>query len=937
MTLKQYEHLVQIIQQTHSAPDLAQKAVEWLEKHIAPTALYLSKAELIFNTPYFTLSDSMMIWLRRNESQWRLWETPYQVTADNPLPNLDVDFEETTLLIPLRHNERSHGMLCVDGEPEQDILLLCASIIVARLDYLDAPIESLNDDPLDIVGGQDLLEQESLRVRALSAVNEISAILIRNASGAAIWEPLHHQLVYLFDTTSLFVGMLDRDRGTLNLPLVSEHGLRVHSERVELCGLSQAVVQHGQALHFRDVMMERERLIALNVALDDREPGFGALSWMGVPLRDRNHQVIGLISIQNDLPESYTDEDLALLSTIAAQISLALDNAILLDAEQERHRVASTLMDVGRVVSSTLQVEEVLDRILEQMERLLNFDSAAVLLPYSGDALQPDDDGQWRMVMQALRGHRSTMKGVRLSFGSETLIARVALSQQPLVIKDLDVYDQAGWSIVSTKTRSWIAAPMLVQNNVIGLITVDKTSPNYYSDDEATNIFALARQAAIAVQNAHLLARAEQNLLEVQERARRLALINRLSALTSSTLERNVILHTASELLLEVFRVGHCAIILHEDDTGTGSVIAESPETHTGIQYIRPDEYPLIVEMFELHETRVINDADDQDELQLPDQILMNPGDVQAVLLLPLIARSQRIGFIVLDAYDPDHTFTETDRDLGATVASQIAISIINAELYDQAVEANRLKSEFLANISHELRTPLNPIIGYTDLMLDQIYGALNAKQEERLEAVNDSAKHLLAVINDLFDLSMIEADQMELNLSTVNLSDVLEHVTEQITPFAQEKSLAYHIDIAPDVPTMYGDVARVTQSVKNILHNAVKFTTEGEVSLRAYPVTVKDSHTTDGLALPQRQVIPDGAWTAIIIKDTGIGIKPEDQRIIFDAFRQVDGSAIREYEGTGLGLAIAQRLILMQHGYIWLESTPQVGTTFYILLPASD
>ncbi|MEQ9032901.1 MAG: GAF domain-containing protein, partial [Aggregatilineales bacterium] len=766
----------------------------------------------------------------------------------------------------------------------------------------------------------------------LSALNEISEILARNASGQAIWEPLHHQLIYLFDTTSLFVGLYDAHRESLNLTLVSENGLRIHHEPIQLCGLSLGVIKHGQTLHFDDLSEERERLLALSISPDEREPGYGALSWMGIPLRDRNRQTIGLIAIQNDMPGAYNDDDLALLTTIAGQISLAIDNAFLLDAEQERRRIANILMDVGRVVSSTLQTNELLERIFEQMERLLNFDQAVVLLPVEADALHPSEDGQLRLVMEAIRGYRAEMKGTRLAFGAETLVSQVTASHQPVVIRDMDAHSQAGWSMINPRTRSWIGAPMLVQERVVGILVVEKVSPYYYSDEDTTTIFALARQAGVAIENARLLARSEESLQQVQKRARRLAIINKLAAIASSTLERDPILHSAAELLTDLFIVRHCSIALYDQEDHTLTIVAEHPDTYSLAQEITIADYPLLLQAFTERVPFAINELDDH---ALPEKLLMNAEEVQAIMLMPLITRDRFIGIIMMDTYDPDKHFDSIDREFAETVASQIAISISNAELYDQAIEANRLKSEFLANISHELRTPLNPIIGYTDLMVDGVYGEMSDKQVERLVTVNQSAKHLLNVISDLFDLSMIEAEQMELEILPVNIDEVIASVIDDIQPKADAKGLEFIIETPDKLPRLQGDTQRLNQALINITDNGVKFTAEGSVSFRVYPIKVEAGHCEKLPTLPKR--VHDGTWLAISVQDSGIGIAPEDQNIIFDAFRQVDGSTIRKFEGTGLGLAIAQRLIIMHEGHIWIDSQINHGTTVHILLPTVE
>jgi CheY-like chemotaxis protein len=249
-------------------------------------------------------------------------------------------------------------------------------------------------------------------------------------------------------------------------------------------------------------------------------------------------------------------------------------------------------------------------------------------------------------------------------------------------------------------------------------------------------------------------------------------------------------------------------------------------------------------------------------------------------------------------------------------------------------VQANRLKSEFLANISHELRTPLNAIIGYSELLINNMYGDLNPKQFDRIERVNISGKHLLELINDVLDLSKIEAGQMRLDIESLDVEEMMQHALTDVLPQAEMNGLQITLEIAPELPHVRGDSHRLRQIMINLLGNAVKFTKQGGIRARVKPLSIYGGMALDDLSMPAGTKVADGEWLMISVSDTGIGIAPENHRIIFDAFRQVDGSSVREYGGTGLGLAIAKRLIGMHNGHIWVESQLEVGSTFYILLP---
>ncbi len=267
-----------------------------------------------------------------------------------------------------------------------------------------------------------------------------------------------------------------------------------------------------------------------------------------------------------------------------------------------------------------------------------------------------------------------------------------------------------------------------------------------------------------------------------------------------------------------------------------------------------------------------------------------------------LAASALWMGYVVLN-HQLFNPLAELNRELAAT----------NVELE----KANRLKSQFLANMSHELRTPLNSIIGYTELVLNGLYGELNDKQHDRLDRVVRNARHLLGLINDILDLSKIEAGRMLLNIEDINTGEVLESVLATIEPLANEKSLAIVRDFA-DAPQIQADETRTRQIFVNLLSNAVKFTREGGITVHA------DNHAVDGM-------------TRFYVRDTGIGIPEDKLDLVFEEFRQIDGSSTRKYQGTGLGLAITRRLVEMHGGRLWLESEVDVGTTFYLTFPAAE
>ncbi len=258
--------------------------------------------------------------------------------------------------------------------------------------------------------------------------------------------------------------------------------------------------------------------------------------------------------------------------------------------------------------------------------------------------------------------------------------------------------------------------------------------------------------------------------------------------------------------------------------------------------------------------------------------------------------------------------------ELLKTFATQSALAIQNARLFREIEDksrqleiASRHKSEFLANMSHELRTPLNAIIGFSEVLAERMFGEINDKQAEYLADILESGRHLLSLINDILDLSKIEAGRMELELSEFNLPAAIDNTLTLVRERAQRREIRLARAIDPRVGSVRADERKVKQVLLNLLSNALKFTPEG-------------GRIDVGVA------VRDG-MAEISVTDTGVGIAPEDLDAVFEEFRQV-GTAAKKVEGTGLGLAISRKFIELHGGRIWVTSTPGVGSTFAFTLP---
>jgi signal transduction histidine kinase len=310
---------------------------------------------------------------------------------------------------------------------------------------------------------------------------------------------------------------------------------------------------------------------------------------------------------------------------------------------------------------------------------------------------------------------------------------------------------------------------------------------------------------------------------------------------------------------------------------------------------------------------------DIREEPPNPINAIIRRAGYRAQLAAPLTQRGQIVGLLVVRRRDPG-PFPKGTIDLIKTFAAQSVLAMQNARLFSEIDEKSHQleaesqhKSQFLANMSHELRTPLNAIIGYTDLILDNIYGEAPDRIRQVIERVQTNGRHLLGLINDVLDLTKIEAGQLTLSLADYSLKELVDGVIIALEPLAVEKCLAFKADLPAHLPVGHGDERRISQVLLNLVGNAIKFTDKGEVAIAASAA--------------------NGSFT-VAVCDSGPGISASDQARIFDEFQQADSSSTRRKGGTGLGLSIAKRIIEMHNGRIWVQSALGKGSTFFFSLP---
>ncbi|HSW24551.1 MAG TPA: ATP-binding protein, partial [Burkholderiaceae bacterium] len=476
--------------------------------------------------------------------------------------------------------------------------------------------------------------------------------------------------------------------------------------------------------------------------------------------------------------------------------------------------------------------------------------------------------------------------------------------------------------------QSVALAPMMWEGQGIGTIDIIRTPPRPYSESELALLKTFADQAVIAIQNARLFNETKEALEQQTATAEVLRVISSSVADTAPVFEK--ILESCRHL----FESSEQGIVLMGDD-GRLHLGAHRGSARDKLAAIFPiasgGDEPVARAMAEqrvLHYADVLRDAEPRSLSRVVAERLGVGSYTQ--VFAPMRWEGRGVGYLYV-IRSPVTPFSDKEIGLLKTFADQAAIAIQNARLFHeienksrQLEAANRHKSEFLANMSHELRTPLNAIIGFSEVLVEKMFGDVNDKQMEYLRDIHSSGQHLLALINDVLDLSKIEAGKMELDLSCFDLGLLLEHSATLVRERAQRHGLTLELEVGDGLAEWVADARKVKQVAVNLLSNAVKFTPNGgRVSVRA-----RHLNGVNGRA---------GDWAEVSVSDTGVGIAPADQALVFEEFRQASGDVLRKAEGTGLGLALVKRFVELHGGTVTLESEPGRGSTFRFVLPQHE
>ena len=569
-------------------------------------------------------------------------------------------------------------------------------------------------------------------------------------------------------------------------------------------------------------------------------------------------QLVGAIAFMDrDVERKFGPEDLRLLDLFAPQAAVAIENARLFSAERRRAQEQQALLDTMKDLAGQLELSKVLQRVLER---------AVGLLSVTGGELATYDEAKGDLVIVASHNMGTDAVGARIALGDGAM-GRVAQTRESIIIPRYQDWEGRSSQYTQTTVQAVMAAPLLIGSRLVGTIASVHSDPGRLLGSEDLRLLELfAPQAAIAIENARLFTQAKHQQQYFSE-----LVANSPVAIVTLDRDHNVV--SCNPAFLALYGFAESEVLGHHLD----DLISTEADRAEAVRYT--------TQALESKPVRAIARRRRKDGSMV---------DVE-VLGVPVLVDGELVGLMAL--YHDVTALLQARRD---------------------AESANAAKSDFLANMSHELRTPLNAIIGYSEMLEED---AVDRDAEEAitdLRRIRAAGHHLLALINDVLDLSKIEAGKMELHLEDFDLTAAIDAVASTVAPLIEKNGNVLALALEPEMGIIHADVTRVRQVLFNLLSNASKFTERGTVTLAG-------ARRTEGHV----------DWIELTVRDTGIGMTPEQLGRLFNAFAQAEASTAKKYGGTGLGLVISRMFCEMMGGTITVTSEAGVGTTFTVRIPA--
>ncbi|MBN1261802.1 MAG: GAF domain-containing protein [Anaerolineae bacterium] len=722
-----------------------------------------------------------------------------------------------------------------------------------------------------------------------------------------IMELIYTQIHRVTPVPNFYIALADPESRTLAYAFYIEDDERRFPDLVWPLdfGLTGLIIKTGATIRTRDYLKECR-------AQGIQPGGKPGRAWMGASLTGRDKSIGVMVASTYDENQEFTAEDESFFTTVAAYTASAIERRQLHTGLETRAQQMKTLIEIGNLLASSLDIDTVLDLVVLNAAKLVHAEGGSLLLldHASGDLIFRISTGPVGV----------NLIGRKMPAGKG--IAGVCFAEnRPVIVND--THDDRRWysgidQQAQFSTESIVAVPLNARGNTIGVLEVINARDKHgFTQEDIDLLLSFGAQAAIAIENARLFTTTDKAL---QERVEELTTLQHIDRQLNATLDYREVMSITLDWARRITgaTIGLIAA-LHETEDGKRGlqILAHHGYDLAEIEpYIEDELWPLEKGLIGLTmrqgKTTIVRSVESN-----PHYLAVVPG-MKAQLTAPIQRESRVIGVIALESENAE-TFSENAVESVTRLADHAAIAIDNARLFQQIQRANQAKTEFVSFVSHELKQPMTSMKGYTDLLIKGIGGPLNDQQKQFLEVIRSNVQRMDRLVQDVLDVSRIEAGRLRLEKSSVRPADIVAEAVQTMAQAIREKQQVLDVEIAADLPTVYGDRGRLLQVLINLLSNAHKYTPEkGSIST-----------SVDQVEVNNRTYV---RWQ---VQDTGIGMTVEEMEKLFTKYFRSDNPMVRNVKGTGLGLVITRSIVELHEGQVSVQSNAGEGSTFSFVIPA--
>ena len=824
-------------------------------------------------------------------------------------------------LVPLLANDRSLGVIEVLDKDVRRFTDDEVSLLSAFADQAALALEKAR-----------FLQESEVRERQAKQLYEVTTQLASNHDLSSVLDLITQQAAELTGARGGLILRYDETRG--GLVVATMHNLNPELRHLLI---RPGEGNGGRAYAERRAIWTGDLLGDSSVVYSDADTeeivrrqasDWGDIGVVAAPIIIRD-EIYGILEALYDGKREFTDEEINLVQNLADSAAVAIGNARFIEETQRARDEATQLYEITEQLASSPNMDSVLELISTKAVELLGCQGSAIF------EYDPDRDG-----LVAAKTHNFPSGLIESIFFRPGEATSGMAFQQRKAVWTRDRFADPSIGVSDAESEMAVrkagvggaaSAPIIIRGQPYGVLNILFFEPHDFTQEEIQLLQTLADSAAVAIGNARFIEETQQARDEALAREREATQLQVVTAQLASTNDMDGVLDLITVKAVEL--IGGAASAIWRYDEEKGSLVAAKLYNYSADLTELTEDLVIMRgdgsagKAFQERRTVWFRDLTRDSGWRLSDPVsdlATRDEGIKAVISSPIIIRDEPYGTLTIN-YSEERDFTDSDIRIIESLADSAAVAIGNARFIQEtqqaraaAEEANRTKSQFLANMSHELRTPLNAIIGYSEMVQEEAEDLDFHDFDDDLERVNSAGRQLLGLINDVLDISKIEAGGMDVYLETFEIAPAIEDVVATIQPLVEKNSNHLEINCPADIGSLHADLTKVRQSLFNLLSNASKFTEQGTISLNV------NRETADGRE-----------WINFAVTDTGIGMTEDQMTRLFEAFSQAEASTSRRFGGTGLGLAITRHFCRMLGGDVFVASKVGEGSTFTIHLPA--